>query len=44
VQKVDDRHVIFGLNSNGLNCQGAKTQMVYTKVSAYLDWIEKIVW
>ncbi|CAB3246529.1 unnamed protein product [Arctia plantaginis] len=35
---------IIGITSLGRTCEDNKRPSVYTRVSSYLDWIEKIVW
>uniref|UniRef100_A0A6B2EI52 Putative trypsin-like serine protease n=1 Tax=Phlebotomus kandelakii TaxID=1109342 RepID=A0A6B2EI52_9DIPT len=35
---------IVGITSFGKSCGGADAPGVYTRVSAYLDWIESVVW
>lgn len=35
---------IIGVTSTGKFCGYANSPAVYTKVSAFLDWIESIVW
>lgn len=34
---------VIGIISLGLGC-GARNPSVFTRISAYLDWIENIVW
>lgn len=36
-------HYVFGITSFGRAC-GTGAPGVYTRVTAYLDWIESIVW
>lgn len=37
-------HVIVGITSFGLGCARKNTPGIYTKISHFIDWIEKIVW
>lgn len=40
---INDVYYIHGVTSFGLSCN-TKLPSFYTRVSHYLDWIEKIVW
>lgn len=42
-QEPSSIYTIVGITSYGIGC-GGKNPGVYTRVSAYLDWIESIVW
>lgn len=37
-------HIIFGITSFGKSCGNANSPGVYTRVSAYVPWIESVVW
>lgn len=46
VTSLDNRCIfyIMGITSLGRNCGEVDTPAIYTRVSAYIDWIESIVW
>lgn len=37
-------HHVIGITSFGITCAAANTPAIYTKVSDYVPWIERIVW
>lgn len=42
-KKTNGIYSIVGVSAYGINC-GGNTPGVYTRISEYLDWIERIVW
>lgn len=41
---VDHKYQLTGVASFGISCKEPQFPAVYTRVSSYIDWIEKIVW
>ena len=39
----DNKWVLAGIISNGINCGQPNTPGVYTQVSAYVDWINAVI-
>ncbi|XP_063913176.1 serine protease snake-like [Zophobas morio] len=44
IHTVDNHFVVAGITSFGKGCGGNNSVGVYTRVSAYVRWIENIVW
>ncbi|XP_044266940.1 serine protease snake-like isoform X1 [Tribolium madens] len=43
-EQIKKHFVVVGITSFGKGCGGENSIGVYTRVSAYIDWIESIVW